>query len=171
MKFYPEPKEDKDILGLPLQSILFGHRLIKDQTISEYLLEFLQVVLSKKQVIFNEDEYKTSSDFFPIMEKHETLRKIEIFPQINMGLRRFIFFDKSKKDTQAPCDFNAFNLHKELVKQKIYTCCNTENTISKDEILDILQELLYSFSGILSNRSWCAQSLLPICEKIGRAHV
>nr|WP_302595613.1 hypothetical protein [uncultured Cellulosilyticum sp.] len=161
--YFPVPDKDEDVLGLPLQSILFGHRLKQDQTTYEYLLEFLQVMLAKK-VITTTKESVNTIDFFPEVENDSVITGIKIKPVINMGLRRFIFFDRSKKDTQSPCDQDAFEAHKDWLKEEIELDQGSfQRQTSEEDIIEILQGLLYSFSGILNNRSWCAQSLLPIC--------
>lgn len=157
---FPTPIQEQNISDLPLQSILFGHRLKQDQTVYEYLLEFLQVMLASKTLKTTQGD-KSSNEYFPSLNEEDSLVGITIHPIINMGLRRFIFFDRSKKDTQAACDEQAFEAHKEWIKEEmtLYT-----NSINENDVVEILQGLMYSFSGILSNRSWCAQSLLPVCK-------
>lgn len=149
-----------------LASVLFGHRLVQDQTIYEYLLEFLQVMISDKNIIENEKKIN-SKEYFPQEIDVEKITKIEYEPITNMGLRRYIFFNKSKQDTQAKCDDTADKIHRECIQSYIEIDSNSSRTYLNGEyISDVLQELLYSFSGILNNRSWSAQTLLPICPQV-----
>lgn len=163
---FPKPKEIKDVEELPLQSILFGHRLKPDQTVYEYLLEFLQVMIANKEVTINERTINTS-EFFPEVIDKNNIEKLKIHPTVNMGFRRFVFFDKSKKDTQSKSDEEAFEAHKEWIKEQMeIDDSSLKKHMNNDDIIEILQGLLYSFNGVINERSWCAQTLLPICKEV-----
>lgn len=140
--------------NLTLQSEMFGHRFKPSQTVYEYLLEFLIVAFSEKMET-------SSKELFPI--ENETGFNMKFKPNNYIGLKRFVFFNKSKEDGKTNLDKYAYEKHLEALKEKIYISDNYES-LNKDYAIDVIQNLLYSFSAITENRSWFAQSLLPICE-------
>lgn len=155
--------EIKKIDNIPLQSRVFGHRFRQDQTVYEYLLEFLIVAFSKKQGL-EKDKYKYSKDdLFPIgLNK---LHKITFNPTNNVALKRFIFFDKSKLENRYDIDKDAYDKHVELMKEHISIYSNdNDSMITEKNAVSILQNILYGFTAVVENRSWFAQSLLPICN-------
>ena len=73
----------------PLSTLIFGHRFKSDQTLYEYLTEFLLVFVSAK----NEDLNEGKMHFHDItIEKN-----LSYWVEPRMALRRFIFYDKAKK--------------------------------------------------------------------------
>ena len=147
---------------ITLQSYVFGHRFKANQTVYEYILEFLLVALSEK-----ESNGKYSKELFPLnFNKNDTIR---YSPTNNVGLKRFIFFEKSKIDTRFNLDKNAYEYHLNLLRDKIKVeDCNEKD---KNYYIKLIQELLYGFSGVLENRSWFAQSMLPICPHVITAEI
>ncbi|MGL4450100.1 MAG: hypothetical protein ACRCTZ_02775 [Sarcina sp.] len=157
-------KQDK----LPLQSKIFGHRFRGDQTVYEYLLEFLIVAFSNKEQLERIDEngnnkYKYSKDdLFPIGLNE--LAEISFNPTNNVALKRFIFFDKSKLENRYDIDKEAYEKHIEMLTKNISIPENSDYIINKKYAVSILQNILYGFTAVTENRSWFAQSLLPICH-------
>lgn len=149
--------ENNIVIGkeYPLQSAVFGHRFKQSQTIYEYLLEFLIVTFSKKEDVDDKD------DLFPLSKTSKD--KIEFQPNNNIALKRFIFFEKSKLEGRYDIDRKGYEKHIELVKDFI-NLDNSYTVKDKSKAIEVLQNLLYSFSAVTENRSWFAQSLLPICE-------
>ena len=77
--------EDKQIIS----SLLFGNRFKSDQTLYEYLIEFLLVFVSPKDANLEDGK----------MHFHNNNEggKLSYWVMPRMALRRFVFYDKSRK--------------------------------------------------------------------------
>lgn len=140
----------------PLQSVVFGHRFKANQSFYEYILEFLIVVFSEKSI-----DGKKLDGLFPLGVDINS--GIEYRVKNKAGLKRFIFFEKSKLDGRFNLDKKAYELHLDLLKD--YIEIEDDLTyLNKDIAIELIQSLLYGFSAVLENRSWFAQSMLPICK-------
>ncbi|WP_341357473.1 hypothetical protein [Rossellomorea sp. y25] len=159
---FPSNNYKVDMQNIQIQT--YGQRLYKDQSFYEYLLEFLLVFISKKGTKTNISEEGFS---FPIHLANEKLA-YNLVP--NMGLKRFIFLNRSEPDKRFKVDTEALEDHRAHMKKRINV---SNNTINEDFIVDVLQDLLYGFNAIIGKRSWFAQALLPVapelifCEAIG----
>ena len=80
-----------------LQIQTYGRRIRKDQTVPEYLLEFLLVFIGEDNGKFGFDKAIYSDSKFV---------KYTINP--NIGLKRFIFFENSKLDNRFEVDTKAY---------------------------------------------------------------
>lgn len=132
-----------------LQIQAYGRRIRKDQTVPEYLLEFLLVFIG-------EDYNKIGFD----KVSEECNKEVKYKVDTNIGLKRFIFFENSKLDNRFEVDTRAYEKLREILKDDI-----TVKSQHKDDVLDIIQELFYGFSAVTKNRGWFAQSLMPICKE------
>ena len=132
-----------------LQIQAYGRRIKKDQTVPEYLLEFLLVFIGEQNNQIGFD--KVSED---------CNHTVEYEVSTNIGLKRFIFFENSKLENRFEIDSIAYEKLRETLKDSI-----SVNNYHKDDILDIIQELFYGFSSVTKNRGWFAQSLMPICKE------
>ena len=133
----------------------FGKRLYADQTVYEYLLEFLLIFSSTKEKTGEDTtEYKGEFQF------HEQLDDISYYVNPRIGLKRFIFFDKSKKQDRFEIDKENYQNIFTMVEESI------RGTEQKDVMVEVLQNAFYGFSAVLKNRSWFAQSLLPIAPEL-----
>ena len=166
-----EKKEDK----IPLQSRVFGHRFRGDQTVYEYLLEFLIVAFSEKKRLDKKDDegkylYEYPKDnLFPIgLNK---LEEITFSPNNNVALKRFIFFNKSKLENRYEIDKDAYEEHLKLLEDSIIFEENNQYIRDERDAISILQNVLYGFTAVTENRSWFAQSLLPICQSALTAEI
>ena len=138
-----------------IASEIYGNRFHADQTLYEYLIEFLLVFVSEETE--GENCKKECSFHNP-----DATGKLYYTVQPRMGLKRFIFFDKNKKGDAAEIDKAAYNeLINELMK-RIKNCEQEE----KMEILSSLQDLLHGYAVILKKRTWCAQAMLPLCPEL-----
>lgn len=160
---FPNCKEIQE--DYPLQSKIFGHRLKQSQSLYEYILEFLMVAFSKKKI--GEKEY-SENDLFPI--NIDIDKQIEFYPNNNVGLKRFIFFEKSKQEGRYEYDTFAYKQHLKYIKDIIEIESNSEFINSK-YVVELIQNLLYEFGAVIENRSWFAQSLLPICQQTLTAEI
>ena len=156
---FPDNKElTKDY---PLQSVVFGHRLRPDQTVYEYIIEFLQVMISKKSISSTDYE-----EYFPI-DKNVYSKKIEFYPISRIGLKRFIFFKKSKQDGKFPIDIGAYERCREILEDEDKLDVSSKHDfIDEEYTINMLENLLYGFRAVVKNRSWFAQSTLPVCEEL-----
>lgn len=144
--------EGTNVSDQNLQIQTFGRRIFNSQTVQEYLLEFLIVFLGAKS---KEDD---SIGFSKV--KEWDLEKVTYLKYPNMGLKRFIFFDKTKLDSRFTVDIDANNKINELLEKKIET-----QEYSSQTILNTIRDLLSGFSMVTGNRGWYAQSLMPICRE------
>ena len=159
MKMYP----DVDIKRkkYPLQSILFGHRIQPSQTKYEYLIEFLQVAIAdKSRGKDKESPVFSSGAMFPIDEAPDGLFVYR--PKIRIGLKRFIFFPRSKLDGKAKVDDEAYRACVEAIAAHMVG----GNQTKKQNSITVVQNLLRGFSAVNQSRSWFDQNVLPICPEV-----
>lgn len=148
---------NNDYLGKENPSIgAFGNRIYGDQTLYEYLIEFLLVFVSKKIKTNNPEEEDFTFKFHQIDSETFTY-----FPDPRMGLKRFIFFKNSKHDTKFKIDEIFYNNFMDILEHHI-----ENNSSQKENIPEIFQEFFYGFSAVLKNRSWYAQCLLPLVPEM-----
>ena len=82
-----------------LQIQAYGRRITKDQTVPEYLLEFLLVFIGEQNNEIGFD--KVSEDC-----NHD----VEYEVSTNIGLKRFIFFENSKLENRFEIDSMAYEM-------------------------------------------------------------
>lgn len=154
------PKNYEMQKALPLQSYLFGHRVQPSQTKYEYLIEFLQVAISKKENASTARPYD-AADMFPVDE--DQLNGNLIYrPETRIGLKRFVFLPKSKLDGKAKVDQLAYNDCIRALEAKV----TGDNKIKKQNSITIVQNLMNGFSAVNQSRSWFDQNMLPICPEV-----
>lgn len=146
------PKGKKEDNKLPLSTLIFGHRFKADQTLYEYLTEFLLVFVSAK----DEESEKGKMHFHDDLE-----RNLSYWVEPRMALRRFIFFDKTKKKGSIPEDSKAYQEMIELLIDKM----DVSDKASAREYVEDIQDLFHGYAAVVRNRFWGAQTLLPICPE------
>ena len=151
MRTYPENVQPDS--RATLASYIYGNRFHADQTLVEYLIEFLLVFCSAKDL---PDGGKLR---FHDPDSKDVLSYI-VEPR--MGLRRFVFFDKSKKNEAANVDRIAYEKLLAALSKKIEDADEDE----KVEFLESLQDLFHGYAVVLRKRTWCAQAMLPICPEV-----
>lgn len=134
---------------------LYGNKIYADQSLYEYLIEFLLVFVSPK----NGDKITDEMGFHSNLES-----ELEYYVKPRIGLKRFIFYERSKKDVRIPADEKAYKDIVSMLHQKI----GDRNTEMKKvtEAIDSLQDLFYGYAAVLRNRSWAARALLPIAPEL-----
>lgn len=142
---------------------VYGHRLFKDQTLYEYLLEFLLVFMSPKSEgkVSDYSLIKDSGYYFDVIKDES--KQLHYYPSPKIGLKRFIFFNRSDIEKRFEADRMALELHREHLKQSIKV---ESSSYDKDFALDVIQDLFYGYNAILGKRSWFAQSLLSLAPEI-----
>ena len=156
MKTFPEWNEDdyKRIeSSKTLSSLIFGNRFKSDQTLYEYLIEFLLVFVSPKDA-----ELETGK-----MEFHDMLieKKLSYWVEPRMALRRFVFYDKARKKGTIPADETAYHEMVNMLTEKI----DDVNSETPREYIESIQDLFHGDAVVIKNRFWGAQSLMPICPE------
>ena len=151
MQTYPE--NVKPDSRATLANYIYGNRFHADQTMVEYLIEFLLVFCAEKE---GPDDGK--------LHFHNPDSKGVLFYTVEprMGLKRFIFFDKSKKNDASPVDKEAYQCLVMALSKKIQDADDEE----KADFLESLQDLFHGYAVVIKNRSWCAQAILPICPEV-----
>lgn len=157
MKMYPDVNAEKR--KFPLQSLLFGHRIQPSQTKYEYLIEFLQVAIATKMDNPENPAYVTTA-MFPIDQAVNGNFKYQ--PKLRIGLKRFIFFPKSKLDGKANVDEAAYRACVKALEEHM----TGGNVTKKQNSITIIQNLLNGFSAVNQSRSWFDQNVLPICPEV-----
>lgn len=146
------PSATKDVTETKKVSVrLFGNRLFADQTLYEYLIEFL--------LIFSSPKYKdgTGADQFHNLQLSED--KLSYYGNTEIGLRRFIFFDKAKR-TNTLIDTEAYDRIIHTLKNHMENVEDSEKT----DVIESIQDMLHGYAVVIKKRVWCAQMLLPICK-------
>ena len=154
-KRYPDyeiKKEDK----IPAHSYLYGHRTKETQNAYEYMLEFLQVVLAKKEIgtRVGIDEY------FPKFDEAERI-SMRYMPRTAIGLKRFVFFERSKFEGKVEADMLAYEACVQRIEERIKADTKGE----RESCVRLIQGLLYGFNASEYGRIWFNKNLLPVCEK------
>lgn len=152
-KTYPNSVEDIEKHLSSIGTRIFGNRFKSDQTLYEYLIEFLLVFVSAKDSGFEEGK----------MRFHESSGgRLEYYVEPRMGLRRFIFYDKARKSGIVPADEQAYQELIQTLKHNI----EVDSEFEKQNIIDGMQDLLHGYAVVVRKRNWCAQMLLPVCPEM-----
>lgn len=150
---YPRSVEDIDKHMRSVSTRLFGNRFMPDQTLYEYLIEFLLVFVSAK-----DSDLKTGK-----MKFHDNSDgRLEYWIEPRMGLRRFIFYDKARKNGAVSIDEHAYKEILKILKRNI----SADSDADKQDILDGIQDLLHGYAVVIKKRTWCARTLLPVCPEM-----
>lgn len=153
MEYYPNKKLGNDAFGKNNVAIkLYGRRIHNDQTLYEYLIEFLLIFASEKN---NEDGYK-------LRFHADSNGELAYFVRPRIGLKRFIFYDRAKKSDGNHADERAYQELIGLLLKRI-ECESKEDAV---EFIETLQDLLHGYAAVIKNRHWCAQAMLPICPEL-----
>ncbi len=141
---------------------LFGNRFFKEQTVLEYLSEFLAVVFSDKK-IGDGEVFESPLPSLADIEKWSSSIKTKLCyrPPIKLNLKLFAFLSCSPIDSRH-------NIHNEHYEELI---TNMENTImtsnrNVEEVRDWLEDFLRCFQGVGFNRTWCAQTFYPVSASL-----
>ena len=153
-KAYPNSVDDLEKHLSSIGTRIFGNRFKSDQTLYEYLIEFLLVFVSAKTDL----DYETGK-----MQFHESSDgRLEYYVEPRMGLRRFVFYDKARKNGSVPVDEQAYRELIQTLKHNI----EADTDFEKQDIIDGMQDLLHGYAVVVRKRNWCAQMLLPVCPEM-----
>lgn len=154
MNTFPEGMEDSLKNSQVISTRIFGNRFRADQTMYEYLIEFLLVFTSAKDV-----DLQTGK-----MEFHKTdiNKKMSYWIEPRIALRRFIFYDKARKNGSIKADEKAYKAMIQILLDKMEGISEENGR----EYLESIQDLLHGYAVVIKKRAWCAQALLPICPEL-----
>ena len=131
---------------------LYGVRFSKDQTIVEYLSEFLLVFSSAK------DPSGSGKFSFSLSSKSEN--KSYYYPEDKLALKLFSFFLNSKLESRH-------DIHlREYANILTHLSTKISNNIDKEEALTLIQSLLSGFVGVPQGRTWTTHSFLPVSSSL-----
>ena len=136
--------------GPNLNVALYGDRILSDQTLYEYLIEFLQVFTSPKtmdgagKMCFHTSE----------QVKEGNLR---YYVNLRVALRRFIFYGRSKQEGRSDMDDLAY----EQMESLLHGIAQ-----NGDEDIDLIHDLLLNYAIVTRNRGWYAQALMPVAPEL-----
>jgi len=137
--------------------LAFGRRFFSDQTSLEYLLEFLLVAMSPKRI--GELEFCSPLPGFNIVSSWPKGEKLEYSPRYGLNLKLFSFFGASKIDARH-------KTHQDhlcrVLEDEFLSAVRSSITINKKSVIQSIENLLLGFQGVGSQRTWCAQSFIPI---------
>jgi hypothetical protein len=152
------PKIDKSISDEKNAAIpLFGRRFHPDQTIVEYLVEFLLVCNSPKVV--NQD--LNEDVVFPYNLKEN--KQVVFKPKTLLELKFFAFFAASKLETRFEVHRNEFQNRLKLLENSFKT-----NSFSEDpsDFSRVLQSFFSGFVGVAGSRTWATHTFFPVCNSL-----
>ncbi|MDY0222149.1 MAG: hypothetical protein RBR67_13500 [Desulfobacterium sp.] len=141
---------------------LFGRRFFSDQTIPEFLIEFLLVITSPKKI---DDNILDDENSFPDMN---TLRcwpgdqPLAYAPKSRLNLKLFALIGASKLETRHQIHRDHYNDLVKLIGEKT----EASGGITLQDVLKTLENLFLGFQRVGGQRTWCAQSFLPICSQM-----
>ena len=146
---------------------LFGRRFFSDQTVTELLVELLLVVVSEKRV--RTETFKSALPAFELLcnwphnERNPSFASsLEYAPKARLNLKLFSFLGASKLETRHETHRN----HYVDLLNRMRSATIISGTSDVDDVLKTLENLFLGFQGVGGQRTWCAQSFLPICGSI-----
>jgi len=138
---------------------LFGLRFFKDQTILEYLAEFLAVVFSPKRISGSEvigtplptletlHSWTASADSAPLHYR----------PPVRLNLKLLAFLSLSPIDKRHDIHLR----HYEELANRLASSLQTVN-LDRNEVAVSIEDLIQGYQGAGFSRTWCAQTFYPV---------
>ena len=154
----PTPFPDIDISDDYNPGIrLFGKRFISEQTIVEYLVEFLALVLSEKKI-----DGKSIDAPLPSIEtikKWPQGKRLTYRLPVRLNLKLFSFLGSSRVDSRHKVHKDHYRELNNKLKDKI-----NADPGKKENVAEWLEKFLQGYHGAGANRTWCAQTFFPITK-------
>jgi hypothetical protein len=167
VKQFPDIGEDETADANPAIR-LFGRRFRDDQTALEYLVEFMLVFVSAKTIGAahvdghkNRDAWK---GFPPIdeLQKWSAGETLIYYPKMHLMVKLFAFLGASSVEGRHKSHLEK---HKELVSNLKHHL-HAKPSISKNEVVELMEQVLMGFIGVSGNRGWSAHSFLPLAPEL-----
>ena len=150
---YSNSLEEKDV-GNPANE-LYGKRYYKDQTLVEYLSEFLLVFSSAKE---SDGAGKFSFDI-----PNDSSCRSYYYPEDKLALKLFSFFLNSKLESRHSIHLREYE---KILAHLSTKMSNNMDDEEKEEALTLIQSLLSGFVGVSQGRTWTAHTFLPISSDL-----
>lgn len=138
---------------------LFGRRFFSDQTLLEYLVEFLLLCHAPKQIGKGGEEFTTYLPSWSQLQQWQDNAELGYKPPVRLALKLFSFLGASKLETRHESHRQQYLLLLDRMKNAI----QTDGTIEKEDVLRSLENLFLGFQGVGSGRTWCTQVFVPLC--------
>lgn len=138
---------------------LFGKRFIIEQTIVEYLVEFLALVFSNKSI--DDKAIYMPLPSLDTLHNWPKNNKLEYKLPIKLNLKLFAFLSSSRVDSRHDVHKDHFEKLVNRLNSKINV-----NIGSKEDVIDWLEQFLRGYHGTGANRTWCAQTFYPISASL-----
>lgn len=137
---------------------LFGQRLFIDQTVSEFLIEFLLVAFSPKKIGTN----PIVDNVFPDIEliKKWDTEILSYAPKARLNLKLFSFLGASSLERRHI----AHRTHYKFIVSELHNRITSIDGIDKSEVIKTINDLLLGFLYVGQGRTFSAQSFLPITK-------
>lgn len=134
---------------------LFGRRFFTDQTPLELLAELLLVATSPKKL--------NGMCFDTILPPTDILDScwdapLRYAPRARLNLKLFAFFGASRLDSRHHTHRAHLEHLDQLLRERM-----TVSDDTPDNVLKTLENLFLGFHGVGAQRTWCAQTFLPVC--------
>lgn len=139
---------------------IYGNRFHGDQTVYEYLIEFLLVFASAKTKSADENGNVTLENKLRFHADADA--ELSYFVEPRNGFRRFVFYEQAKKARLIPADEEAYKEIRRVLMERV----DADREADKEVFLNAARDLFYGYAVVLKNRSWCAQELLPLCPEM-----
>ncbi len=139
---------------------LFGKRFISEQSLVEYLVEFLALVHSDKWVA--DREFITTP--LPTPEELQNWpqgKELNYKLPVKLNLKLFAFLSSSRVDTRHETHKGHYRSLIEQLNNKINI-----NSGNKQDVIDRLEQFFRGYHGAGANRTWCAQTFFPISSSL-----
>jgi len=150
---------------------LFGRRFPSDQTAPDLLLELLLVAISPKS--FSENAIVNDA-LFPELDRLRSVRSgcsegdssnvLAYAPKARLNLKLLAFLGASKLDTRHETHRQQY---RQLIRQFIQPeMLVTIGAFEAHDVFRTIENLFVGFQGAGANRTWCAQSFLPLAREL-----
>ena len=136
---------------------LFGSRFFSDQTVLEFLVELLLVAYSPKKLL----DMKPFNKVFPdrdFLQNWSPNERLLYASPARLNLKLFSFIGASKLETRH----ESHKDHYQDILDKLRNRIDSDSPGEEDDILRTLENLFLGFQGAGYERTWCAQTFVPI---------
>lgn len=140
---------------------LFGKRFLSNQSILEFLVEFLTVAFSEKCIGDNNEIFNTPFPEIEQLRNWPNQEKLFYRPLIKLNLKLFAFFSSSRIDSRHEVHIKQYEKLWSKMKEQIHSTHN-----DADSVIEWIEELLRGFRGAGFNRTWCAQTFFPVSTSL-----
>ena len=138
---------------------LFGKRFISEQTIVEYLAEFLALVFSEKSI--DRESIHTPLPSPEVLKNWPQDKKLYYKLPVKLNLKLFAFLSNSRVDSRH----DVHKAHYRKLIKKLSDKINV-NAGSKEDVINWLEHFLRGYHGAGANRTWCAQTFYPVSSNL-----